>query len=132
MSKHNLKKIIVFFTALLLFSGAAASNVRAQVIDEPEMRFDHVFDLGVLQLVFERAPDVPQYIQTNQRKLRQTLINLLDNAIKFTHTGGVTLRVSESASQRVGESADRSCADAPTRLLFEVQDTGAGLALTEP
>jgi two-component system sensor histidine kinase/response regulator len=83
-----------------------------------------------LHLGFECAPDVPQYIRTDERKLRQVLINLLGNAIKFTRAGSVTLRVSESAS-RVGESADRSCADSPTRLLFEVQDTGVGIAPEE-
>jgi two-component system sensor histidine kinase/response regulator len=77
-----------------------------------------------LQLDFECAPDVPQYIRTDERKLRQTLINLLDNAVKFTERGGVTLRVSESASRRVGEVS-------LARLLFEVQDTGAGIAAEE-
>nr|WP_082209802.1 ATP-binding protein [Fischerella sp. PCC 9605] len=47
-----------------------------------------------LTLIFERAPQVPQYIITDENKLRQVLLNLLGNALKFTQTGGVTLRVS--------------------------------------
>lgn len=46
-----------------------------------------------LELIFDLAADVPQYIQTDAVKLRQVLINLLDNAIKFTQTGRITLRV---------------------------------------
>ena len=46
-----------------------------------------------LQLTFDRAPDVPQQIITDEGKLRQGLINLLGNAIKFTAAGGVTLRI---------------------------------------
>jgi two-component system sensor histidine kinase ChiS len=100
-----------------------------------------------LWLEMELDPSVPRYIRTDERKLRQVLINLLGNAVKFTHAGGVTLRVSESANQRVSESAnqrvsesanqrvsesaDRSCADSLTRLLFEVEDTGVGIALHE-
>ena len=46
-----------------------------------------------LQLLFEREDDVPQYVRTDDVKLRQVLINLLSNAIKFTLSGGIILRV---------------------------------------
>ncbi|WP_242037765.1 ATP-binding protein [Tolypothrix sp. FACHB-123] len=69
-----------------------------------------------LQLVFEYAANLPQYVQTDESKLRQILLNLLGNAIKFTHKGNVIVRVSGG-----------SLADVDPRLYFEVEDTGPGI-----
>ena len=80
-----------------------------------------------LELAFQRAPDVPQFVKTDERKLRQVLINLLSNAVKFTDEGGVYLRVSRA------DPADPWRADpaydpfAETRLHFEVEDSGVGI-----
>ncbi len=58
-----------------------------------------------LQLIFDRNPDVPQYVKTDEKKLRQVLINLLGNAIKFTQEGNVTLQVRrEQGSRGAGET----------------------------
>ncbi len=74
-----------------------------------------------LQFFVERAPDLPKYVNTDDKKLRQVLINLLGNAIKFTSEGSVILRVRVENRQ----------VDSPYTLTFEVEDTGAGIAPTE-
>lgn len=71
-----------------------------------------------LQFIIERHPVVPQYIKTDERKLCQVLTNLLDNAIKFTQVGGVTLRV--------GKTLPHS-----HTLHIEVEDTGPGITSEE-
>lgn len=73
-----------------------------------------------LSILFERAPNVPRYIKTDENKLRQVLMNLLSNAIKFTDDGGVSVRVRHIGSTDAGKPADM--------LLFEVEDTGHGIA----
>lgn len=68
-----------------------------------------------LTLTVEKNANVPQFIRTDQGKLRQTLINILGNAVKFTEKGSIRLRVA---------SNDK-------RLIFEVEDTGVGIAKDE-
>lgn len=75
-----------------------------------------------LQLIFDQDSNLPRYINTDDKKLRQVLINLLGNAIKFTSSGSVTLRVREQ-----GKSIDHTLHN----LLFEIEDTGAGIAPSE-
>jgi CheY-like chemotaxis protein len=58
---------------------------------------------------------VPQWVHADERRLRQVLLNLLGNAMKFTDRGKVSLRVQAS-------DADGAC-----RLRFEVQDSGVGI-----
>ncbi|MEM9213338.1 MAG: DUF3365 domain-containing protein [Cyanobacteria bacterium P01_F01_bin.150] len=86
---------------------------------------DHLFQIKAqtknLGWVVERDPDVPQAICTDCRKLRQVLINLVGNAMKFTKTGQVMVHV--------GVSDWRSTAD--LTLKFEVADTGPGIPTTD-
>ncbi|VXD17233.1 response regulator [Planktothrix paucivesiculata] len=69
-----------------------------------------------LFLKFTCAETVPEYICTDQIKLRQILINLLNNALKFTSKGGINLTV-----------ACRLIASSQIRLIFAVKDTGVGI-----
>ncbi len=74
-----------------------------------------------LQLLIECSPQVPQYISTDESKLHQILINLVGNAIKFTQTGRVRLKVSKKNEELASQCT----------LIFEVEDTGAGIASDE-
>jgi signal transduction histidine kinase/FixJ family two-component response regulator len=82
-----------------------------------------------LMLIFDWAPDVPQYVCTDEGKLRQVLMNLLGNAVKFTRDGGVTLRV--GCANLPGSFTQESFREGSPRLLFEVEDTGSGIAPDE-
>ncbi|MEH1802747.1 MAG: ATP-binding protein [Nostoc sp.] len=73
-----------------------------------------------LKLILERSPTIPQYICADESKLRQVLVNLLGNAIKFTQIGQVSLRV-ETLNPNI-------IPDAPITLNFSVEDTGCGIA----
>ncbi|MFB2833514.1 PAS domain S-box protein [Floridanema evergladense] len=73
-----------------------------------------------LRLVCVRSPEVPQYIKTDENKLRQVILNLLGNAIKFTQEGRVTLQTSN-------KKLDKSS----SLITFEIEDTGAGIADNE-
>jgi signal transduction histidine kinase/DNA-binding NarL/FixJ family response regulator len=68
-----------------------------------------------LQLLVDQSSRFPRYITGDEARLRQVLINLLGNAVKFTREGGVTLRL--------GTKENRI-----SHLLIEVEDTGSGIA----
>lgn len=74
-----------------------------------------------LNLAVAWEPDLTRYICTDELKVRQILINLINNAIKFTETGGVSVRVAPSPIY----------SDTQVKLIFEVEDTGAGIAEQE-
>jgi signal transduction histidine kinase/CheY-like chemotaxis protein len=64
-------------------------------------------------------PNLPTGIVADQKRLRQVLINLLGNAIKFTDRGSVTLQV-----QRLNPTSDPALA----KICFKIVDTGVGIA----
>ena len=79
-----------------------------------------------LQLLLEYTPEVPRYVHTDEVKLRQILINLINNALKFTQEGGVSVRIADRETGREGSGEHKN-----RILLFEVEDTGAGIAPEE-
>lgn len=76
-----------------------------------------------LQLIFDLDNEVPQFVNGDEGKLRQILINLVGNAIKFTETGSVTLRVKLKPENEISSLA--------LPLQFEIEDTGPGIAAEE-
>jgi PAS domain S-box-containing protein len=79
---------------------------------------------GLMLLVEYKSP-LPQYIETDVRKLRQILVNLLGNAIKYTEKGRVTLRVAFKTGMDITPEAKPASL---ARLEFEIEDTGIGIA----
>lgn len=71
-----------------------------------------------LELCLVETTGFCQFVQTDGEKLRQALINLVGNAVKYTERGSVILRVGAEAVED-----SQYC-----RLLIEVQDTGIGIA----
>ena len=68
-----------------------------------------------LQLNIDQSPEFPHYIKGDESRLRQILINLISNAVKFTEQGSVTLHLGTKNK-------------AQHYLLIEVQDSGPGIS----
>ncbi len=81
-----------------------------------------------LRIILNVADNVPKFIRIDVQKLRQVLINLLANAVKFTERGQVILRTMVVESPVASLNSDET---APIVLCFEVEDTGIGIALEE-
>jgi len=73
-----------------------------------------------LKLTTKIDPDICDHLIGDPLRLRQILLNLTSNAIKFTEKGGVFITVRQDDSQ-CQESSDQIC------LIFEVKDTGIGM-----
>ncbi len=71
-----------------------------------------------VSFIVEQSPELPRRIEVDGGKLRQVLINLIGNAIKFTKSGSVILRA----------MAVKRDNDGQLRLKFEVEDTGTGIS----
>ena len=73
----------------------------------------------------EFSPDLPLAVCADEKRLRQVLINLLGNAIKFTDSGCVTLSVSPDSNEPVVNSKEDS--KHAYRVRFQIADTGVGM-----
>ena len=87
------------------------------LLSDLELMFRIRTDTKQLNLTIEYLGQIPDYIETDEGKLKQVLINLLDNAVKFTESGGIVLRV--IVHERKPDDF---------YLTLEVEDTGVGIA----
>ena len=83
--------------------------------------FQHRAQAKGLDLIYRCDPSVPLGVMGDERKLRQILMNILGNALKFTETGSVTLTVEAGPAQEEEE----------VPLCFTITDSGPGIAAAE-
>jgi len=84
-----------------------------------------------LNLTFNIESDVPRHIHADEGKLRQIIINLLGNALKFTQEGSITLTVQvKNQAKQQEDSIDLLFSDTCS-LYFSVEDTGPGIEAEE-
>ncbi|MEA5534571.1 hybrid sensor histidine kinase/response regulator [Crocosphaera sp. XPORK-15E] len=96
------------------------------LLDELDDLFHLRAEKKGLELDFDYTEEVPRYICTDEIKLRQVLINLINNAIKFTNDGGVLVTVN---SQEIRDNYEAKAST--INLFFEVKDTGEGIETEE-
>ena len=94
-----------------------------RMLDDVVSMFRFKADEKDIELRFERSPDLPRHITIDEVKLRQILINLLGNAIKFTQHGHVALHIEKPEESRPHSSL--------VSLQFSISDTGPGIAADE-
>jgi PAS domain S-box-containing protein len=122
---HSGRLLLQIINDILDFSKAEAGKLHLELIDFDlhEMVADTLALLATLahnkglQLLCDIDDDVPRLVQGDPGRLRQILVNLAGNAIKFTMQGKIEVRV--------------ACLDATENtvcLRFAVQDTGIGIA----
>ena len=103
-------------------AGLACLNERNfdlyRLLDNLEELFQIQAEQKHLEIIFIIESDVPQYVRTDDQKLRGCLLNLISNAIKFTSYGHITITVTKNV-------------DLKPSLKFSVSDTGLGIAAEE-
>ncbi len=101
-----------------------------RLLEDLEMMFRARIETKGLQFEVSRSGELPRHVVGDQGKIRQALVNLLDNAVKFTDRGGVILRAFSKNSHKPAEEghATASETDGSIQLTLEVEDTGVGIS----
>jgi PAS domain S-box-containing protein len=110
-----------------------------RLLNNLEALFQLKFQSKGVNFLCQREAIVPRYIRTDENKLNQVLLNLVSNALKFTHTGSVEVQVRLGKGLAINTQPNREKAMEaidPSRLpayslLFTVSDTGLGIPSAE-
>ena len=129
-SGENLLNIV---NDILDFSKIEAGMMRLEsapfslrgTLQDIEMMFREKVRLRDLILSVDIAPELPDIIEGDAVRLTQILVNLISNAIKFTHKGSIAVSVLSPPSPADKTFIENS--DKLVRLCFEVRDTGIGI-----
>ena len=130
--EHLLKLINNILEISKIESGQVSLNEQDVDLNSMLSNLEHMFRLKAndkgIDLVFQRSPELPQWIRVDEGKLGQVLINLLGNAVKFTQDGHVQVQVQFAEPGII----DSDLVNPEQRWLnFKVTDTGPGMTEAE-
>ena len=95
------------------------ANLRNAIEDVASVLGGHASKKG-LEFIIDYQPGIPENVIVDIGRMRQILMNLVGNALKFTETGHVMVKVS-------AEKAKNAISETSTRLIIQVSDTGIGI-----
>lgn len=90
-----------------------------RLVNEMEYLFSNKAKEKGLNFILEIPETFPDYLFIDETRMRQVLLHLIGNAVKFTNSGYVKLKVEINSSHGVGQNTD---------LLFSVEDSGKGIS----
>ncbi|MBI9044637.1 MAG: PAS domain S-box protein [Anaerolineaceae bacterium] len=124
--EHLLSLINDILTLSKIEAGKESIETASFDLDKTLSNLKNLFALSAssneISISVTKEQNIPKYIRTDHGKLRQILINLLNNAIKFTQNGSIDMRI------KMGPNILSS---GKIELLFEVEDTGIGIPETD-
>ena len=135
--KHSAETLLTIINDILDFSKIEAGKLELEMIDfELRTIVEEVMDLLAehasrkhLELVGLVNATLPSVVRGDPGRLRQVLVNLVGNALKFTEHGEVFLHVTVDGSEAAGDASRLTPSASREFLLrFEVTDTGIGIA----
>ena len=124
--------LLTIIDEILDFSKVEAGRVQlesvgfdlAELVDEVANLLGDVANAKGIELLAHCAPDLPTGVRGDPTRLRQILVNLTSNAVKFTQEGEVVIRAAADGPTEQRDGADL------VRVRFEVRDTGIGMSET--
>jgi PAS domain S-box-containing protein len=137
LAKESAESLLTILNDILDFSKVEAGKLQLEGMAFPlrDTLGDTLKALALraqqkgLELACHIAPDVPDALYGDPGRLRQIIVNLVGNAIKFTDQGEVVVSVSSAACGLAGQpNGDTAKPQAPdVNLHFSVRDTGIGI-----
>jgi len=140
--KHNeavrasAESLLAVINNILDFSRVEAGRIELESLDFSIRRCVNAAVISVGPLLGEKGLatsiqidyDVPDWVRGDPHRLRQVLLNLLGNAVKFTVVGGITVRVSLASRQDAATAGSNGNGrPKPRQIQFAVSDTGIGV-----
>ncbi len=127
---HSAKTLLTIIDEILDLSKIEAGKLEIHPVQFPvddcvqsviELLAPKAFEKG-LELVWRIEPGLPGILIGDETRVRQILLNLVGNAIKFTDQGGIVVRVANEPASGVSGGGARQ-----TQLILEVRDSGVGI-----